>query len=537
MLLAIAGLVAAVVVLARATSGSLEPARRSRSALREKDGALQSARESEIQAKANAQEAGRQRVRAEAGEAQARAAVDRILDPGYRGCTIEGPRTPGPAARLAPFGDFVSTTNSSKSAATIPTSVPPWRTCSFALAGSNRTSATPPVGGQRSWRRGRSTRPWPRRSPTIVKFRPGLPNVSSALTISPTRSVVYEKLIKLDPKNPGYRRGLAEAYNSQATKQNDRTKVAEVLEAHRKALALRESLVREFPDDPEAQNNLGGTLNNIGVVLNRQGHTQDALAMYVRAVEQGEAAFAKAPQVTLYGQYLGTQYRNVTQMLLALGRYDEAIRALQKRIEHWKRLTKENPEIPLFRARLYSSSLELAQFLIAQGRKPEAAEWFDLAGRRSKTSRGRLAATCTIWPALRAQAAAAIGDRQGGLTDEDSQERDRLIAAAMDAPAPVDRNRFANRRAYALTTRSRDPPRPHRLPGAACPPESERRRRCPLPAGRIGAPPKKSSRPSKRPWRPQAKMAERRSARPPSPRRPGRQPARCRPGSRRPCAI
>ncbi len=82
---------------------------------------------------------------------------------------------------------------------------------------------------------------------------------------------IYEKLIKLDPTNPRYRRDLAEAYNAQATKQNDRTKVAEILEAHRKALALREGLVREFPDDPEARNNLGGTLNNLGVVLNETG--------------------------------------------------------------------------------------------------------------------------------------------------------------------------------------------------------------------------------------------------------------------------
>ena len=168
-------------------------------------------------------------------------------------------------------------------------------------------------------------------------------------------------------------------------------------------------------------------------MLNAQGHRQDALAMYLRAVEQGEAAFARAPQLVVYGQYLGTQYRNVSQMLRALGRNDEAIRAEQKEIDHWRRLTKENPEVPLFRARLYSSCVELARFLIAEGRKPEAAEWFDLAGRALEDQPRKTDGDLYNLACVRALAAAAIAERQGGLTAEVTRERDRLIAAAMDA--------------------------------------------------------------------------------------------------------
>ncbi len=226
---------------------------------------------------------------------------------------------------------------------------------------------------------------------------------------------------------------MADAYNSLATSQNDGTKVAEVLEAHRKALALREGLVREFPDDPEARNNLGGTLNNLGVVLNGRGHQQDALTMYLRAVEQGEAAFAKAPQVTVYGLYLGTQYRNVASTLQALGRHDEALRAYQRGIEHWRRLTRENPEVPVFRARLYSESQDLAKILVAEGRKSEAAEWFSLAARAMESQPRKTAGDLYNLACVRAQAASAIAARQGDTTAEENRERDRLIAAAMDA--------------------------------------------------------------------------------------------------------
>ena len=76
--LAIAGLVAAVVVLAISNARIASTSRALATALRDKDGALKTAQESETLAKASEAE-GYQRIRAEAGEAQARAAVDEFL--------------------------------------------------------------------------------------------------------------------------------------------------------------------------------------------------------------------------------------------------------------------------------------------------------------------------------------------------------------------------------------------------------------------------------------------------------------------------
>jgi tetratricopeptide (TPR) repeat protein len=120
-------------------------------------------------------------------------------------------------------------------------------------------------------------------------------------------------------------------------------------------------------------------------------------------------------------------------MLRALGRHDQAIPAYQKEIEHWRRLARENREVPLFRGRLYSSCLELARFLIAEGRKPEAAEWFGLAGRALADQPRKTGGDLYNLACVHAQAAAAIGDPQGNLTVEESRERDRLMAAAIDA--------------------------------------------------------------------------------------------------------
>jgi serine/threonine protein kinase len=430
--LAIAGLMAAVVVLAFSNARIARTSQALASALREKDGALKTARESEIQAQASAKEAGKERVRAEAGEAQARAAVDQFLTRVTEDALLTAPglqvvRRDLLRSALRFYDDFVKQRGDDPNLRAALADVQ-------LRVGRIQQDLADTAGGQKSFQAARSIyQELAKEKPDDREVQAGLAECQFRLNELPEAIGIYEKLVKLDPKNPRYRRGLAEAYNSQATSQNDGTKVAEVLEAHRKALALRESLVRESPDDPEAQNNLGGTLNNIGVVLERQGHQQDALAMYVRAVEQGEAAFAKAPQVILYGQYLGTQYRNVARMLQDLGRYDEAIRANQKEIEHWRRLARENSEVPIFRARLYSSSLDLARFLIAQGQKPEATEWFGLAGRALEDQPRKSGGDLYNLACARALAAAAIGSRQGELTAEDTQERDRLIAAAIDA--------------------------------------------------------------------------------------------------------
>ena len=78
--MAIVGLVAAVVVLAISNARIARTSRDLATALNDKDGALKAARESETQTKLSAAERDRQRVRAEGGEAQARAAVEQFLN-------------------------------------------------------------------------------------------------------------------------------------------------------------------------------------------------------------------------------------------------------------------------------------------------------------------------------------------------------------------------------------------------------------------------------------------------------------------------
>jgi eukaryotic-like serine/threonine-protein kinase len=431
-MLAIAGLVAAVVVLAFSNARIARTSRLLALALREKDGALKTARENEIQAKASTQEASSQRERAEAGEAQARAAVDEFLTRVTEDALLKAPglqslRRDLLSSALRFYEEFLKQHSDD----------PGLRVALGEVqlrVGKIQQDLGDGMGSRKSFLAARSIfAALSKETPDDRESQAGLAACQFRLAAIPEAIDLYEKLIALEPMNVRYRRNLAEAYNSQATGEPDDKKVAAVLESHRKALALREGLVRESPDDPEARNNLGGTLNNLGVVLERQGHKQDSLAMYLRAIEHGEAAFARAPQVVLYGQYLGTQYRNAARVLQELGRHDEAIRVFRRTIEHFSRLARENPDVPVFRARLHAQATELAQLLVAQGRKTEAVQWFGMAVRALEDQPRKTGLDLYNLACVHARVAAAMFEPQNVLTAEEVRERDRMIAAAIDS--------------------------------------------------------------------------------------------------------
>ena len=500
---AIVGLVAAVVVLAITNVRIARTSRALAAAVDEKDGALTAARKSEALAKTSAAERDRQRVRAEAGEAQARAAVDQFLDPRHRGRAPEGPRPPAAAPRPAPLGAAVLR-RVPQAARRRPG--PPRR------AGGRAAPRRQDPAGPRRWRRRANKSFLAAREiyqaltgekPDDRDVQAGLADCQFRLGAIPEAIAIYEKLIKLDPTNPRYRRELAEAYNSQATNQNDRDQGRG---GPGRRTARRWPSARAWsassPTIPRPGTTWAGRSTTSASCSTRQGHQQDALAMYRRAVEQTEAAFARAPQVILYGRYLGTQYSNVASTLRALGRHDEAISAYQRSVEHWRRMTRENPEVPVFRANLHSEANDFGA--LPPGPGPEGrggrarSAWRPRAMEdQPRKSGGDLYNLACA----RALAAAAIGAAPGGPTAEDRRERDRLDRRRDGCPPPVDRDGLRDGRAHAGRRGPGDPPRPRRLPGPGRPQAGGRRGRGPGQARANRARPRRGSRPGRRPWR------------------------------------
>ncbi len=317
--LALTGLVAAVLVLATSnariarTSRDLASALREKDgALRDKDGALNAAKQSESRAKDSAAEADRERVRAEAGEAQARAAVDEFLTKVTEDQLLKAPglqalRRDLLRSALRFYDEFLKQHRDDASLQSALAGV-------YLKVGTIQSDLGDSREAQRSCRAAKMIFESLAKSvPDDRDFQEGLAKCHFRLGDYDDAIAVWERLLKSDPTNPRYRRDLAEAFNSLAVQ--SRHKLAEVLQSHQKGRALREGLVQEFPDDLEYRIALSSTLNNIGVLLSQQGHALDALAMYYRSVEHDEAAFSKAPQNLLYGRFLGITYSNVASTL------------------------------------------------------------------------------------------------------------------------------------------------------------------------------------------------------------------------------
>ncbi len=197
-----------------------------------------------------------------------------------------------------------------------------------------------------------------RAAPEAVEWRHGLAQCYYSLGRNDDAIALWEKLVQ--PDQPRFQKELADACNARANHFNDANRLAEALQGHQQALAIREMLVRLSPDDPDAQRDLGGTLNNIGVLLDRKGRTEEALAMFRRATEHGEAAFAQAPQVLLNGRYLTIQQGNVARIERQLGHVNEALAAYRRVVDVCRKLARDNPAIPNLQ-----SNLNLAYRMLA----------------------------------------------------------------------------------------------------------------------------------------------------------------------------
>ncbi len=171
---------------------------------------------------------------------------------------------------------------------------------------------------------------------------------------------LWEKLV--EPNQPRFQKELAEAYNSRAIRLKDAAHVAEALQDHQRASAIREMLVRLNPEDAVAQRDLGTTLNNMGVLLSLQNRLADALAMYRRAAVHCEAAFAQAPQVLLNGRFLANEQGNIARMERNLGHEKEALAAYRRSVEVWRKLARDNPAISSLHSRLFAAYRELALY-------------------------------------------------------------------------------------------------------------------------------------------------------------------------------
>jgi tetratricopeptide (TPR) repeat protein len=188
-------------------------------------------------------------------------------------------------------------------------------------------------------------------------------------------TTLWQALRQTEPANTLYQRELANTYNLIAVVHEQRGRLAESLRAHEQAFALRRALVAAHPDDPSFQNALAATLNNLGVLLDKTSpEHQEKLAMFRRAVEHSRIACAAAPEVVQYGRFLIAELRNIGASEYELGHPDRALLAFRESLEVSRRLVRENPAIVSLRRELLQDYRSVGDILGAEGRPAEAVQ-------------------------------------------------------------------------------------------------------------------------------------------------------------------
>jgi hypothetical protein len=155
-----------------------------------------------------------------------------------------------------------------------------------------------------------------------------------------------KKLVADFPDVPGYRRGLADAYNRlgllmalmPSVKLADgfnglsllrgltpRWKEAE--QYHREALAIRKKLVADFPTVPDYQSELGASLNNLAMVRKERGDLAEARQLLEQAVGHQRAARRTNRGNPTYRLFLRNHYLELSDVLVRMKEHAGAAKA------------------------------------------------------------------------------------------------------------------------------------------------------------------------------------------------------------------
>ena len=170
---------------------------------------------------------------------------------------------------------------------------------------------------------------------------------------------IQEELLQMDPTSEVYKAGLAQTYNGLACMQMDDRNASSIMQLLQRCVELRQELVLAHPDSPVLQHALAECLGNVGVELSKEGHMRESLAIYERALVYARAAFERMPHLIEYGLDVGIDYANLANSHSALGQAQQALNFTKQRVDHWTSFAEANPAAPIVQRNLLVALLDL----------------------------------------------------------------------------------------------------------------------------------------------------------------------------------
>jgi tetratricopeptide (TPR) repeat protein/tRNA A-37 threonylcarbamoyl transferase component Bud32 len=183
---------------------------------------------------------------------------------------------------------------------------------------------------------------------------------------------IQEELCHQWPDVPDYRQDLANSWNWLGEfLRTGGEKLQEAGQAYHMASLKQEMLVKEFPANPAYQRDLARTFYNLGIVRMDQGEPE-ALGFFNLAITRLDDLIARHPDERDHQQDLARSHLNRGILYRNQGRTDDATADYGQAIALFKRLTEEEPRQPAYRYELAVSCNNRGMLFFGTGHLREA---------------------------------------------------------------------------------------------------------------------------------------------------------------------
>jgi tetratricopeptide (TPR) repeat protein len=202
--------------------------------------------------------------------------------------------------------------------------------------------------------------------------------VDHAAAVADFRRVVdrEEAIAAADPRYPGARRGLIEAYIRLGRALGYRDEFAEAASWLRKARGLAERWVAEAPASNEAASMLAWSYRKLADVEKLSGDHVAARRDYLKAIEIGRTRLKVGPGSVDAKAHLAMALNDLAGVMRGQGEFLGANRLFAEAADLFAELARADPESAETRFRLLHAQYDLARSYKDCGRFAEAEETF-----------------------------------------------------------------------------------------------------------------------------------------------------------------
>jgi serine/threonine protein kinase/tetratricopeptide (TPR) repeat protein len=175
------------------------------------------------------------------------------------------------------------------------------------------------------------------------------------------------------PGEPAHRFDVSQTLHNLGLWQQSANHLAEAESAFQEAIALRQALIQEFPDQPEYQAGLGRTYNALGLFYRRaRGRHAEAETAYHSGVAVQQALVDQHSGVAEYQSDLAATHQNLGALEFTRGRLDKAEAAWERGRELFVALVQNHPEDSGYVGGLAATNNNLSVVFLETGRVEQA---------------------------------------------------------------------------------------------------------------------------------------------------------------------